>query len=64
MKPHFGYVHPRGLRLKKQGQHYFSLIFAVSNPARAAVDLAKKFAQSIIDKPQGFILPQRSQREP
>lgn len=49
---HFGYVHPHGLRLRKDGQHYFSLVYAMASRSSNAHALGRKFAEWIIDGPQ------------
>jgi three-Cys-motif partner protein len=57
---HFGYVHPHGLRLRKDGQHYFSLVYAMANRSLTARALGRKFAEWIIDGPQKVTRRQRS----
>lgn len=57
---HFGYVHPIGLPLRKDGQHYFSLIYAMATRSKAAHALGRKFAEWIIDRPQQVTRRQRS----
>lgn len=57
---HFGYVHPQGLRLRKDGQHYFSLIYAMASQSKKAHALGRKFAEWIIDSPQKVTRRQRS----
>lgn len=54
---HMAYVAPNPRRLYRKNRHAFSLIFAVSNPSKNAIALARQVSDHLLSKPLAIKRP-------